>query len=52
MEKSKKNKKTLQKKINRAVASSSAIEIGLAVDVIEKKLQSKHEKFSQLQLTD
>jgi len=52
MKKPQKNKKTLQKRINRAVASSSAIEIGLAVDVIEKKLQSKHIKFSQLQLAD
>ncbi|GAA4820432.1 hypothetical protein GCM10011365_08470 [Marinicella pacifica] len=47
-----KNKKTLQKRINRAVASSSAIEIDLPVHAIEKKIQSKHEKFSQLKLAD
>lgn len=48
----KKNKKVSQKRINRSVASSSAIEIGLSVGAIEKKLKSKNEKFSQLKLAD
>ncbi len=45
-------KKVTQKMIYRAVASSTAIETGGAVDVIEKKLKANKQKYSALSLAN
>lgn len=43
-------KKVTKKNMLRSVASSSAIEVGLSTQEIEKKLKSKQSKFAHLSL--